>query len=198
MTTPQIRAALLVLMQHSIVTVKYQQHHRAAARPKSSSNGTTTTTTTMTTANTTTTIYRFHPAKATHILRHATLVEYLRKAGDPTAACVVEELLLAGRLRTVDLTVQAAERAPKSDKYTVRQSVMDALCKLVNAGFIERVPPLKLPPLKLPEEGDEVDDEEMEFGQVPPSQKRVKLDINYSALADKDAYASEDPAVVAL
>lgn len=186
MSTPQIRAALLVLMQHSIVTVKYQQRQHAAASNKTSSSNIMTTMTTH---------YRYHPERALHCLRYAKIVDYLRKAGDPTAACVVEELLLMGRLRTIDLTVQASEHAPKSDKYTVRQSVMDALCKLVNAGFIERAPPLKLPDDN--EDDDDDDDGEMEFGQVKLTKKKgVKLDV--PAVAEKDAYTGEDPAVVAL
>lgn len=204
-TTPQVRAALLVLMQHSIVTVKQQQQQqRVVANHNSSGKAAAATATTA--AVVISTVYRYHPDIAVHMIRHAKFVEYLRKAGDAVSACVVEELLLAGRLRTVDLIVQAAEHAPKSEKYTVRQSVMDAVCKLVNAGFVVQVAPL-------PSLDDDDDDEEMEF---EPAKKRVTLSVpdddnNDTATMQQQQkhnntdeqlrlllYQAEDPAVVAL
>jgi DNA-directed RNA polymerase III subunit RPC3 len=122
------------------------------------------------------------------MIRYAKFVEYIKKAVDFTASCCVEELLLAGRLRTVDLIVQAAEHAPKSDRYTVRQSVMDSFCKLVNAGFIERVSEIEYPT-------DDEDEGEFQFGEEPPP-KRAKL----NKFDDDDEFLQkgEDPAVIAL
>ena len=164
-TTPQIRASLLVLLQHSIVTVKRQ--------------------------TTNIYLYTYHTQPAIHIHRYAKFVEYTKKAVDATAACCIEELLLAGRLRTVDLTVQAAERAPKSEKYTVRQSVMDAFCKLVNSGFIQRVTPLPDP---MQNDDDDDDQEEFQFDEPRP-RKRVKIE---ASSLEQDLYRDEDPAVVGL
>jgi len=163
-TTPQIRASLLVLLQHSIVTVKRQPTNIF--------------------------LYTYHTQPAIHIHRYAKFVEYTKKAVDATAACCIEELLLAGRLRTVDLTVQAAERAPKSEKYTVRQSVMDAFCKLVNSGFIQRVTPLPDPL----QDNDDDDQEEFQFDEPRP-RKRVKIE---ASSLEQDLYRDEDPAVVGL
>jgi DNA-directed RNA polymerase III subunit RPC3 len=165
-TTEQIRASLLVLIQHSVVTSQRRpsRHHSKVWN----------------------TVYRYHPDKACLLLRYPRLIEFTKKSADATAAVVVEELLVAGRLRTTDVVVRAAERAPKSEKYTVRQSVVEALCKLVSAGFVEKVPELRDP-------ADVDDDEgETEWSDEPPK-KRVKLSVPREHVG-----RNEDPAVVGL
>lgn len=163
-----IRAALLVLVQHSLCSIKLS----SGINPRLGNQAT----------------YTFLPDRAIVILHYARYIEWMKKAYDLTAACCVETLLLAGRLRTVDLVVQAADHAPKSDRYTVRQSVVEALYKLVNSGFLERVPELKSP---VPDDHD--DQEEHEFDEPP--KKKVKIEDPPSLLA---AVNDEDPAVIGL
>jgi hypothetical protein len=83
-----LRAALVVLWQHSLVTIRPAtalpgMGKTAASRP----------------------LYTYHPHKAVYVggPRYARCLEYVRKALDPTAAAVVETLLLHGKARTVDL-----------------------------------------------------------------------------------------------
>lgn len=170
-TKTQIRASLLVLMQHSIVTMK-----RQPPSPKSTFLQT---------------LYIYHQDQALHIIRYSKYVEYMKKAADATAACLVEELLLNGRLRTVDVVVKASEQAPKSDKYTTRQTVIDAFCKLVSTGFIEQVSPTKD---AVPEQPQNLDEGEFEFDSKSEApKKKGKRDV-----PEEDLYKDEDPAVVLL
>lgn len=167
----QIRASILVLLQHSVVTVR-----RQSSGIKKISG--------------TQTEYVFNRDRAIYIGRYAKYVEYTRKAADATAACLVEELLLNGRLRTVDVVVKASEVAPKSDKYTTRQTVIEAFCKLVNTGFIEQVPTINDNTMVVT---DNPNEGEIEFdveNDAPP-RKKVKIEIS-----DDTVYKDEDPAVV--
>lgn len=180
--TPPIRAALLVMIQHSIVTVELS----LSSNSKNSNS-----------KRPATTIfrYRYHPNRAHLLPRYPRFVEYTRKALDETAAALIEEILVLGRVRTVDAVVRTVEYlqrvkdAPKSEKYTLRQSLLESFKRLVESGFIERVSPL---PLDLKD-----DDEEAEFDEPP--KKRVKIEesaIRASAAAARAV--NEDPAVVAL
>jgi hypothetical protein len=156
LSASQIRAALLVLMQHSIAT--------AQARSSPSSK-------------TKRYIYRYHPIQAIYLNRSAKFLEYLRKAGDALSATVVEELLLHGRLRSVEWISTVVERSSS----TVR-AVVDATCKLVTAGFIQIVKP-------------ELDDVEQEWteGDVHTHQeKRVKL-TEHTASSRSEEIASSSP-----
>lgn len=155
---PSIRASLLVLIQHSIVTVDFRR-----------SDGLTR--------------YCYHPHQAVFLLRYARFIEWTRKTVDATAACVVETLLLAGRLRTIDAILKAASVAPKSDRYTARESVLEAFFKLAQAGFLISVPPLKI--------GDADDDPEWkpDDDTEQPPRNKVRID---------EGDFDEDPAVVAL
>jgi RNA polymerase III subunit RPC82 helix-turn-helix domain len=117
LSSSQIRAALLVLIQHSIVT--------AQSRPSSLSTKRYT--------------YRYHPVRTICINRSAKFLEYLRKAGDAVSATVVEELLFHGRLPTVDWMAAVADH-PASAAATIR-TVVEATCKLVTAGFIQNIKP---------------------------------------------------------
>jgi DNA-directed RNA polymerase III subunit RPC3 len=126
--------------------------------------------------------------------RYARYLEYIQKAADPLSAGVVETLLLAGRLRTVDvvaLTVaEQADDLPKSDRYTLRQTVVDAFLKLVQGGFLEKVRPFDVPPAVEPD----ADEGETEFDDHKRPAKRVKIEV-----PEPSAFAGdEDPAVVTL
>jgi hypothetical protein len=153
-----VRASLLVLLQHSICTVDTRRTTKGVS------------------------YYVYHPDEAVYIIRYAKFVEYIRKAVDATSACVVETLLLAGRLRTIDVVLQAAITAPKSDRYTVRETVLEAFCKLAQSGCLQQVQPLK-----------DDDDDEAEFeatDEQPPPKKKVKL--------SEPPETGEDAAVVGL
>jgi DNA-directed RNA polymerase III subunit RPC3 len=111
-----VRAALLVLLQHDIVTFD------------TSEAGITT--------------YTVHPTKARRLLRYGKYVEYVRRVLDETAASVVETLLVEGKLPTVPLVQRSLRQdLPKSDRYTHRQSVVEALKLLVEGHFVIPVPP---------------------------------------------------------
>jgi DNA-directed RNA polymerase III subunit RPC3 len=158
-----VRASLMVLIQHSIVTVQYTKQQQGVA----------------------TYTYKYQAEQAIYIPRYGKYIEYVKKALDATAACVVETLLLAGRLRTVDLILQAVEREdlPKSDRYTDRQMVVDSFWKLTNGGFLQLVEPIKLL--------SQDDDEEAEFEEVQvPPHKKAKVATSIGT--------GEDPAAVTI
>lgn len=175
---PSIRASLLVLIQHSIVSIRVK---RQKAKQLEYS-------------------YIYHPDRARYLQRYARYMDYIKKAMDVTAACLINTLLLAGRLRTIDVVLhtvaQHAEQLPKSDKYTTRQTVVDAFCKLVNGGFVEQVRQLTAEGNENPQDED---DGEAEFDEPPI--KRVKIEEPHDTSASKfisPSYGDEDPAVVSL
>lgn len=115
-----IRAGLLVLLQHDIV---------AASRAGGS------------------VIYTVNPKRARLITRYPRFVEYAKKALDETAAALVETLVVNGKMGTVDAvisTVNNTQDAPKSDKYTQRQAIVETFRRLVENGFVLKVTPLDL------------------------------------------------------
>jgi hypothetical protein len=203
LTTRQIRAALLVLLQHSIVTVKQQQRQISK----------------QTSLLLTKSIYRYHPTAAIHLLRHCRCVEYVRKAAGPDAAGVVQELLVAGRLRTLDLIAVAStaplekqgstattneettstasvavvvEESETNGKPNSVGTIIEALGKLVHAGFIQAVEPLT----DNTEDEDDDDDGETEF---EPARKRAKVSKDTSADATADMGSLRgDPEIVAM
>jgi DNA-directed RNA polymerase III subunit RPC3 len=163
-STPSIRAALLVLIQHSTVLVKKSK---------------------VTTSAKTKTIYtyEFLIDRARLLPRYPRYVEYTKKALDETAAALIEELLVQGRMRTVDAIVATVEQlhllkdAPRSDRYTYRQAVLESFRRLVGGGFIQQVQAIK----------DET--EEAEFDeQTPPPAKKARI----------EEHSTDDPAVVSL
>lgn len=167
-----IRAALIVLLQHGIVSVEYVDRHKRTLG------------------------YRYVPHRARLLPRYPRFVEYAKKALDEVAAALVEELLLNGKMRTVDAIVATVNRlqeqgeAVKSEKYTHRQSVVESFRRMVEAGFIEVAPPV----LK---EADE--DEEYEFvdPSEEPSRKKQKAEEK-SSVPSSTRSDIDDPAVVAL
>jgi DNA-directed RNA polymerase III subunit RPC3 len=165
-----IQDALLVLLQHGLVSVEFVQ---------------------------TACLYRFNVHRARLLARYPRFVEYAKKALDETAAALVEELVIHGRMTTVDAIVAAVNHlhelgddAIKSDRYTTRQAVVESFRRLVEGGFIEIVPPLKLDA-----------DEEVEF-EGETTDKTVTLDEETTkAIKVEDQMEDvdgDDPAVVSL
>jgi hypothetical protein len=113
-----IRGAVLVLLQHGIVSVQRKGELF---------------------------VYVADPHKARLLTRYPRIIEYVKKVMDETAAAVVETLLLEGKLETVDLvwkTVNTLSEVPKSDRYTQRQTVVETLHRLVEGNFIIQIPPV--------------------------------------------------------
>eukprot|EP00980_Cylindrotheca_fusiformis_P003038 scaffold709_cov197-Cylindrotheca_fusiformis.AAC.6 len=125
-STSSIRAALLVLIQHSIVTY-------------------TKTTTKTNSKKKTIYRYRYNPERARILPRYPRFVEYTKKALGETAAALTEEFLLQGRMRTVDAVEHTVEQlkqkqpTPSSDRYTYREAVLGSFRRLVLGGFIKQV-----------------------------------------------------------
>lgn len=206
-----LRAALMLLWQHSIVTVRIPASLGAGGKVRAP-------------------VYTLVPQRAIYLggPRYAKALELVKKALDGTAAAVVETLLCRGKARTVDLilyTIQdhftsseetgnegdgeggdvgvavsataAANETnnsnnnddvtvPKHDRHTPRETVVNALVKLVQGGFLEVVLPLERPK-------DEDDEDEMEgeteMGKPPPA-KKVKI--------EEPQPIDEDPALKAI
>lgn len=163
-----IRAALLVLIQHSIVTVtKSTTTARSGKRTKYT--------------------YKFDLERARILPRYPRFVEYTKKALDETAAALIEELLIKGRMRTVDAIVSTVEQldmkdAPRSDRYTYREAVLSSFRRLVAGGFIQEVK-------EIVDLSEQEQDREEEFEGAPPPAKKQRVE-------EEDA--SDDPTVVSL
>jgi hypothetical protein len=141
-----IRGALLVLLQHDIITAVPQkleesskisnENEKEKKKNKSS---------TINNKSLTIHIYKANLHKARLLIRYPRMIEYVRKVMDDTAAILVEILFLEGKLETVDLIFKAvmSHDLPKdSDKYTPRQVVVSTLHRLVEGQFIIPVSPL--------------------------------------------------------
>lgn len=179
-STPAVRAALLVLVQHSMVIVS------KSTIPTGKRNKTVF-------------AYQFDCDRARMIPRYPRFVEYTKKALDETAATLVEELLQRGKMRTVDAVVSTVERLQRlqevksesnvpDSKVTSRQAVLESLRRLVGGGFIEQVSEIK----------DDNQDEEQEFewnevSEQPSAKKKRRIDTT-----DGEILEAEDPAVDAL
>jgi hypothetical protein len=172
-STPSVRAALLVMIQHSMVTVT--KH----AKPNKKQR--------------TTIMYEYNPERARLLPRYPRFVEYTKKALDETAAALIEELLVQGRMRTIDAIVSTVEQLhhlgnapPRSDRYTYRQAVLESFRRLVGGGFIQEVKEVVL------DEEVEAAALELEFagdGTSPSAKKKRRTDQHDE---------TEDPAVVSL
>jgi DNA-directed RNA polymerase III subunit RPC3 len=158
MDAPTIRAALLVLMQHSLASFQ-----------------------------TATNIYIFHLEVALRILRWPRYLECTKKIIDETAAWVLESLMLQGRWRTVDLLAHVSV-PKKSDRYTSREQVLQALYKLVQMGCVIPAKPPALP-------RDEEEEHELIVASTEePPTKRVKIEEPLSTREENH----EDPTIIAL
>ena len=153
---PSIRAALLILIQHDLVEAI--QEEKA-------------------------TTYKLISSRARLLPRYPRFVEYVKKALDETAASLIEEFLIHGRMRTVDAVVHTVNQSQDLDsRYTQRQAVVEAFRRLVEGGFIEQVLPVKV---------EETCDMEFEGDNVTTKVKEE------ASTATPDNF-DEDPAVVAL
>jgi hypothetical protein len=174
-STPSIRAALLVLIHHSIVSVT-----KTTTTTFSSSTGSSKTRTIHT--------YELDPDRARLLPRYPRYVEYTKKALDETAATLIEELLIKGRMRTVDAIVSTVDQlhqlkdTPRSDKYTYRQSVLESFRRLVGGGFI-------IEAKVVIDEAAEQEKEMLEGSNAAPPAKKRRIEVEID---------SEDPAVVGL
>ena len=165
---PTVRAALLAMIQHSIVL---------ARKPTSTSGKKKKTVTKYT--------YEFDGKRARILPRYPRFVEYTKKAVDATAAALIEELLIYGKMRTVDAVVATVDQlnqmdedeAPRSDRYTTRKLVLDSFRRLVLGGFLQEVGEII----------DENKEDEEEFG--PPPEKKQRIERKHD---------DDDPAVVDL
>jgi hypothetical protein len=173
-----IRAALLVLIQHSIVTY---------------------TKTTTTTNSKRKTIYRYHfdPERARILPRYPRFVEYTKKALGETAAALAEEFLLQGRMRTIDAVEHTVEQlkqqksTPASDRYTYREAVLGSFRRLVLGGFIKQVDDIM-------EDGGDVGETEFQGGQSLPAKTNVDStdDPATVSLLQSGPYKSLPPSAV--
>jgi hypothetical protein len=219
-----VRAALAVLLQHEIVSVR------------------TALTTIAATIKSTTKIsaqrqktprrrlqqqqqvfqYTFEREPALRLLRHAKYIEFFRRfvlVGDDIVASALQCLLLAGRLRTCDWILAVVSKITVVDpRYTAREQAVEAAHKLESLGFVVRVEPA----FRDVKGGDHDDggggstddeDEEFEFeGPDRPTKKKKRLRIDKAAATAKDnskiqrsssaaavaGGGDEDPIVVAI
>lgn len=183
-----VRASLLTLIQHSVVKVKKRTRTTTSNR-KNIYNG----------AGRTKTIhiYEIDTKRARLFPRYPRLVAFIRKLQDETAATLVEEVLVQGRVRTVQaivLTVEQIQQHQDDDKgdlssttrsdhrYTNRQAVLESFLRLTRGGFLEQVPHIT----KMQEDNDEG---ETEFEEALVATENLNED---------DDIKDEDPTVVSL
>ncbi|CAB9498328.1 III subunit RPC3 [Seminavis robusta] len=192
---PPIKAALLVLIQHSIVTVTVKKVKGKLQYQ-----------------------YTYDRTRARLLPRYPRYVEYAKRALDDNAVALVEELLVQGRLRTVDAvskTVERLEQAAaaneeaanegedddenkpddskkKEDNTALKQTVLESFKKLAQAGFLEEVPKMKNE-----SENADPDAGETEFEAKEPPKKKQKTG-NDAADDNVKLQEEEDPEIVSL
>ena len=187
-----IRASLLVLMQHDVVTfrkVKRQRHDDDDDKHTSPQDEND-----QSVASAYQYYYQYHPEQARRLLRYARFIEFTKKTHDETAAAVFQVLLVAGKLETMDWMVRAVQQQSTATenstsngtsgfsdhRRTTRQQVVEVIYRLVKDAYVVEVEP----------EGEDeyVDDdhEEYEFKDTdaassdasetePPPRKKVRI-----------------------
>lgn len=180
-----VRASLLALIQHSVVKVK--KRTRSTISNRKSSYG----------VSKTKTIheYEIDIDRARLFPRYPRLIAFIKKLQDETAATLVEEILVQGRVRTIQaivLTVEQIQQQQDDDKgepssstrsdhrYTSRQAVLESFLRLTRGGFLEQVPHIM--------EIRDDDEGETEFDEALATEK----------MNDDDDIGDEDPTVVSL
>lgn len=181
-----VRAALLALIQHSVVTIKTRS---VTSRHRKNQNSTT--------RSRIIHLYQIDIHRARLFPRYPRLVAFIKKLQDETAATLVEEILVQGRLRTVQaivLTVEQIQQQQQDDestqhhRYTSRQAVVESFLRLWRGGFLEQVPSIS------ETQNDNVDEEgEMEFDGKP-----MKIEIVDTDDENDKQLEGEDPSVVSL
>jgi hypothetical protein len=184
-THASVRASLLALIQHSVVKVK--KRTRSTISNRKNSHGVNRTKTTH--------LYEIDLDRARLFPRYPRLVAFIKKLQDETAATLVEEILVQGRVRTVQaivLTVEQIQQHQDDDKgepssstrsdhrYTSRQAVLESFLRLTRGGFLEQVPHIA--------EIRDDDEGETEFEEALVTEK----------MDDDDDIGDEDPTVVSL
>jgi len=177
-----VRASLLALIQHSVVKVKRRtrsKHSDGVSRTK------------------TIHLYEIDIDRARLFPRYPRLVAFIKKLQDETAATLVEEILVQGRVRTVQaivLTVEQIQQQQDDDKgepssstrsdhrYTSRQAVLESFSRLIRGGFLE--PVSHIMDMR---EGDD-DEGETEFEGALATENTN----------DDDDIEDEDPSIVSL
>ena len=166
-TTSSIRASLLVLIQHSIVTyTKTITTTKSSSRPKTVYS------------------YKFDPDRARILIRYSRFVEYTKKGLGDIPATLIEELLLHGRMRTVDAVEATVEQLkqqkgpPTSDSSTYRGAVLGSFRRLVSGGFVKEVKGVRY---------EDENEGEMEF-----------QDHHASMTSREEVDSTDDPATISL
>jgi hypothetical protein len=185
-----VRASLLALIQHSVVTVKKRTRfiHRKQQRGQGAA--------TVASRKKTIHLYEIDIDRARLFPRYPRLVAFIKKLHNETAATLVEEILVQGRVRTVQAIVSTVEQiqqqnqdddkgslsSTRSDhRYTIREAVLESFFRLARDGFLEQVPHIS-------EIGDDDDDGEAEFEEAPSTE----------TINNDDDVGDEDPTVVSL
>ena len=175
-----VRASLLALIQHSVVTVKKRTvtHHRKQSTRTKIIH-----------------LYEIDINRARLFPRYPRLVSFIKKLQDETAATLVEEILVQGRLRTVQaivLTVEQIQQQQQDDesthhRYTSRQAVLESFLRLTRGGFLEQVRHIQ----DIKE--DEGDEGETEFEEATKTEMTNATDDE-----NNEQLEGEDPTVVSL
>jgi hypothetical protein len=200
-THPAVRASLLTMIQHSIVTVKKKTTTTISTK-KGNHTGS---------KSKTVHTYEIDTDRARLFPRYPRLVEFVKKALDETAATLVETLLVQGRARTVQAIVLTVEQLQqqqqdvnennndqsntRSDhRYTSRQSVLETFLRLTRGGLLELVPEVTDMNKEDDEEEAELTEESLGF-----TNNNLKTETNTGdETHNNDDDDDEDPAVVSL
>jgi hypothetical protein len=187
-----IRASLVVLIQHSIVNVKHM-----VTTPSSSSNTAASSSSKNKRKrcpgnNKVVCRYQVDLDRGRFLMRYPRYVEYIKKTIGATAAALLEEILVHGRLPTVCAIVRTVAQLEKdykqqeheveendektptvssssantnlSDKQAIRKSVMESLMQLIRGGYLQQVSDLRNGTTLLTSEIPDEDEGEFEFG----------------------------------
>ena len=172
-----VRAALLVLIQHNIVTVHCTELSRKKRKMNvKSSKG----------VNERGVEYAYHYSickrRACYLLRYSQYVEHGKRSYGPNAVYILEAILLNGRLTTNDVVLYAAkvyenensevkddvkveegvdvDASVESDKYKeVKRDIFKVLTKMIEGGHVEQVKSLEASAVRV----DDDDEEELTF-----------------------------------
>ncbi|GKY94112.1 hypothetical protein MPSEU_000377500 [Mayamaea pseudoterrestris] len=156
-----VRAALLTLVQHGIVSVSFQKRM----------NGTSTLMPSMP-------VYTYHGKIARNLMRFAKYIEFIRRGVDEASAFVLQIILVAGNLQTTDWISRALAQSESDHQNASLHQVVDSVHKLVTQGYVIRAKRLQM----------DVDEEEYEFETGPPL-KRARLNAPMCIDDDKNTYA---------
>eukprot|EP00815_Leptocylindrus_aporus_P009359 CAMPEP_0116059178 /NCGR_PEP_ID=MMETSP0322-20121206/5642_1 /TAXON_ID=163516 /ORGANISM="Leptocylindrus danicus var. apora, Strain B651" /LENGTH=643 /DNA_ID=CAMNT_0003543511 /DNA_START=101 /DNA_END=2032 /DNA_ORIENTATION=- len=173
-----VRAALLVLIQHNIVTVHCTELSRKKRKMNvKSSKG----------VNERGVEYAYHYSickrRACYLLRYSQYVEHGKRSYGPNAVYILEAILLNGRLTTNDVVLYAAkvyenensevkddvkveegvdvDASVESDKYKeVKRDIFKVLTKMIEGGHVEQLKSLEASAVRVDDDDEE---EELTF-----------------------------------